>query len=98
MLQYNSITPTGQKAGRKNARTAIYRALYGTGGKFNNCPWLDDDRRRPQDWSLEEILFTVKQNWLDARFDPFRSRMVLDDLNRLCDIRNHAPLSLQDLG
>lgn len=53
---------------RKDARTAIYRAVFGEqdatmrqpgeinirrGVKRSNIPWQDTSRRRPQDWSQQ---------------------------------------------
>lgn len=50
---------------RKQARTALYAAVYGRQewdakqGPRSNLPWRDPSRRRPQDWHPQDALSTV---------------------------------------
>jgi hypothetical protein len=73
--------PYTTKRIRKAARTAIYRALYGSQtSQQSNLPWADESRRRPQDWSATQALATVEHHWHDASFDPYRKRLIALDL------------------
>lgn len=76
-----------QKATRKHARTAIYRALYGeqawdpnSHARRPNLPWLDPTRSRPEDWSSQNALPTIEHHWKDAQFDDFRKKIIASDL------------------
>jgi hypothetical protein len=63
---------------RKAARTRIYIALYGYGGRNNNQPW-SGNRTRPEGWTLTYAQEAIKQNFKLARFDSYRAAIVLHD-------------------
>lgn len=52
-LHKSNWRPHVKRQARKTARTAIYRAVYGTGGKTHNTPWNDPSRRRPEGWDVQ---------------------------------------------
>lgn len=57
---------------RKDARTAIYRAVFGAQegnplDRRENQPWRDHNRRRPQDWSAQSAWGTFESYKDDAQ-------------------------------
>lgn len=62
---------------RKDARTAIYKAVFGeqdwthddprSRGPRLNKPWLDTSRHRPQDWSTQSAWGTFEALKADAQ-------------------------------
>lgn len=70
---------------RKKARTAIYRAVFGTGGKVHNTPWSDPSRSRPQDWHAQDALATVTHYRVDANLDRIAAIEVASALQVTID-------------
>lgn len=71
------------KRARKTARTAIYRALYGEGGRSYNIPWLDFDRRLPQGWNAAAIRDIVDEHLQLAAFSPETLTTIRQRLEQL---------------
>ena len=70
---------------RKDARTALYRAVFGdqnwnANGKRSNLPWSDPTRSRPQGWSPQDALATVRSYKDLANLDHFAAAMVAHEL------------------
>ena len=72
---------------RKKARTAIYRAVYGdqtwsldSKTKRSNLPWSDPSRHRPQGWSPQDAIGTLKAYREAANLDHFAASMVAHEL------------------
>jgi hypothetical protein len=77
---------------RKDARTAIYRALFGTGGHKHNDSATDDSRYLPESWSRESTITTLRTMWSLA---AITDRRRLHDITTRCD---RLGISTQDFA
>lgn len=77
---------------RKDARTAIYRTLYGRCGEIDgrgaNDPMQDETRRLSADWSYQQAERTWKEFIELAQFTP--QAKALHE-RRLDQLKHHKP-------
>ena len=69
---------------RKDARNAIYRALYGEGDRRNNNPPAYDPSRRhanPARINWEDVHVTLHKFWNDACWDEITANKLVSDFN-----------------
>lgn len=75
------------KLRRKHARTQIYRALYGEGGKNYNIPWMDTDRHLEQGWRPALAQTTFDTFVEDAKFNSETLLRLRARLNQLAEAK-----------
>ena len=69
---------------RKDARNAIYRALYGEGSKLNNLPAAYDPSRKhtnPSSVNWEDAKSVLLRHWPAAAFDEITANKLVSDFN-----------------
>lgn len=77
---------------RKDARTRIYRELYGISGehhgKRSNIPALDETRRLSSFWTYQNAEHVYKANFVDAQF-TYNETAAIE--RRLDVLRHYKP-------
>ena len=69
---------------RKDARNAIYRALYGEGSKHSNTPAAFDATRthtNPSSVNWEDVKSVLFRHWPAAAFDEITANKLVSDFN-----------------
>ena len=69
---------------RKDARNAIYAALYGRGSRDNNWPPAYDPSRKhtnPEKVDWIDVKATLLRCWLHACFDEITANKLVSDFN-----------------
>lgn len=69
---------------RKDARNAIYNALYGRGDRHNNWPPAYDPSRKhtnPEKVDWDSVKVTLFRYWPHACFDEITANKLVSDFN-----------------